>query len=190
MSLHAHIDTAARNAPARSVRSLAFEAFWRALPKDGLIPLRSAFRPERATPFLRDLLLLEASFGATTVLRIRLAGSGLEGRVHRSLTGENYTDYFSDAQRPHAIANAKAVVHRPCGRWTVSPVHYERGYAQYIEGTMFPLGAAGGSPPLILMLTNPLVSSILPMSTSGQAMHAHIPAVDGFIDIGAGVPEL
>ena len=176
-------------APQRSLRSLAFEAFWRALPKDGLVPPRSAFRPERARPFLGDLLLLEASFGATTVLRVRLAGSAFEARVHRSMTGENFTEYFSDAQRPHAIANAEAVVKRPCGRWTVSPVHYERGYAQQIEATMFPLAGESGMP-LIVMLAHPIGTTILPMSTSGKAMHGHIPVVDGFLDIGAGLPDL
>ena len=189
MSLHPHTGESAGLTPQRSLRSLAFEAFWRALPRDGLVPQRSAFRPERAKPFLGDLLLLEATFGASPLLRVRLAGSAFEACVHRSMTGENFTEYFSDAQHPRAVANAEAVVSRPCGRWTVSPVHYERGYAQQIEGTMFPLAAQSG-PPLILMLAHPIGATILPISTSGRAMHAHIPVADGFIDIGAGLPDL
>ncbi len=188
MVLHARIEDVAVQAPVRSERSLAFEAFWRALPKDGLVPLRSAFRPERATAFLPDILLLEAKFGETPVLRVRLAGSALERRVQQSMTGEDYMEYFEESHRPRAAANAEAVVCHPCGRWALAPVHYERGYAQYIEATMFPLYMDNGGAPLVLMLTHVVGNPILPLSTSGKAMHAHAPASYDFIDIGAGVP--
>jgi len=78
----------------RSPQSLAFEAMWRGLRSDGLVPRRRDFHPSRALPFLRDLVLLEVPAPGGHQLKIRLTGTGLEQRIQKNIVGRDYLEFL------------------------------------------------------------------------------------------------
>ncbi|HXC55846.1 MAG TPA: PAS domain-containing protein [Rhizomicrobium sp.] len=174
--------------PSRTALSAAFEGFWRALPKEGLVPNRSAFRPERAARFLRHIVLCEARLDGGPAIRMRLVGGDFEAQIQRSLKGHDYLQYLPEAYRQAAIESAREVVLRPCGLWQITPLHYERGYAQHVELTLFPLGPGPDGVNLLLVLTQSLGGLIMPAPTGDKAMAADTAVTHRYIDLGAGVP--
>ena len=173
----------------RTELSLAFEAFYRALPMDvgGFIPNRSVFRPERAAKFLKHIVLCEALDGAGG-LRMRLVGSEFQQRIQRDVKGQNYFEYLMPQYRQAAMDSIREIVQRPCGLWQIMPVHYERRYAQHVELTVLPLGPGPDGVNLLLVLTQPMQDLVMPVSTGDKVMAAGTALTYQYIDLGAGVP--
>lgn len=176
-------------APNRSALSIEFEAFWRALPKDGPVPHRREFKPERAARFLKDLILARAPSEEDPAMRVRLVGSAIQLRIRRDITGEDYLDFLDPAHRADAIRSAHLILEHPCGLWQIMPLHYERGFAHKVELTMFPLLGSAESPPLLLGLVQPLGELVEPVHLQGKTMHVETASAFQFIDIGAGLPS-
>jgi len=174
----------------RSQSSLAFEEFWRALPKQGCAPHRREFRPERATKFLKNLMLIEAPQDSAARLRLRLVGSAIQLRIQRDITGCDYLDFLAPAHHVGAVQSCLAMLRQPCGLWQCMDVHYERGFAQALEVTAFPLLADPGGTALILALVEPLTALVTPEPAQGRAMLVETAAHYAFIDVGAGLPLL
>jgi len=175
-------------APARTPLSVEFETFWRALPRDGLVPGRAAFRPERAARFLRHILLCEALPDGHTAIRMRLVGSEFEARIGVNVKGQDYLQFLSESRHASAIEAVREIVKRPCGLWQVMPVNYERGYAQNVELTIFPLGPGPDGKDLLLALTQTLAGLIMPVPTGNKIMAVGTAIAYEYIDVGAGVP--
>ncbi|MBS0469590.1 MAG: PAS domain-containing protein [Proteobacteria bacterium] len=174
--------------PERSTLSVAFEAFWRALPKSGLVPQRADFRPERAGKFLRHIMLCEAQLDGQSAVRMRLVGTEFENRIQRDVRGKDYLDFLPEAHHASAIESVREIVTRPCGLWQVMPVHYERGFAHYLELTIFPLRPGADGADLLLVLTQPIPIYLLPTPTGDKVMRADTALAYRFIDIGGGAP--
>ena len=174
---------------ARTPLSVEFEAFWRALPMDGLVPNRSVFRPERAPRFLRHLLLCEALLDGHSCIRMRLVGSEFAARVQRDLRGQDYLQYLPQAYHGAAIESVRQIVHRPCGLWQIMPVSYERGFAHHIELTLFPLGPGPDGVNLLLILTQTVPSLVTPTPTGARVMATDTALTYRYLDLGAGVPD-
>ena len=172
----------------RTPLSVEFEAFWRALPKDGLVPNRRVFLPERAPRFLRHLLLCEALPDGQSCIRMRLVGSEFAARVQRDLKGHDYLQYLPEAYHAAAIESVRQIVMRPCGLWQIMPVHYERGYAHHIELTVFPLGPGPDGKHLLLILTQVVPALVMPTPTGDKVMATDTALAYRYIDLGAGVP--
>ena len=190
MTIHASLATIDETCPARSALSLEFEAFWRTLPKQGLVPERSAFRPERAARFLAHLILSEAQLDGDAFIRFRLIGTEFERRVQRNIKGNNYLHFLHPADQARSLHATRQVATRPCGLWHVTPLHYERGYAQHIEFTTLPLGRGPDGIYLFLVLTQPVDGLLMPVQTGNRAMRVDPPMTFQYIDLGAGVPSL
>ncbi|MBV8978016.1 MAG: PAS domain-containing protein [Alphaproteobacteria bacterium] len=189
MSLHV-LQPKSTFAPARSrsPESLAFEAFWRDLPKDGLVPARSAFHPRDAAQFLRDLLLVEVPPPGARRIKIRLAGSGFEAQVRGSITGHDYLEFLPPPYHDAALQSARLIAGQPCGLWQMTNVHYRRGTSQMLEITAFPLGGGGGRAPLIVALSRGTASFQMAAQIPATVMMADTAQEYAFLDIGAGVP--
>ncbi len=174
--------------PARSVQSLAFEAMWRALPREGLIPLRSAFKPERAARLLTNILLIDIDPAPPVRTRIRLIGGTLRNLADMDLTGHDYLDLVPD--RAYQAAHLRLCALHPCATWSAASVVYERGYNSLIEITHFPLidDATGGHMGLVLMFE---MGSDGPEYCQTRRRLELRPAIaKAFIDIGAGLPAI
>ncbi len=172
----------------RSSRSVAFEELWRSLRNGKIIPDREDFPPAKARWFLSDMALLEVSFDQP-LLRIRLAGTRVEERIQRKIGGDNYLDYLAPASRAGALLSGRLMVSHPCGLWQLTKVQYERGTAQLMEQTVFPLGPGKEGIPMLLVLANPKAAFHAQALNSDKAMLADSATKWEFLDLGHGVPD-
>lgn len=172
----------------RTPLSVEFEAFWRSLPKSGFVPNRSSFLPERASRFLRDLVLCELFLDGQSLVRMRLVGSAFEDRIKRNVKGEDFLQYLPAEFREGAIESVRHIVNRPCGLWQVTPVHFARGYAQNIEFTALPLRPGPDGVHLLLVLTQAVNGLVTAKPTIDKVMMADTALVYRYIDLGAGIP--
>lgn len=186
----AELDPYMQAMPDRSPESIAFEAMWRGLDRDGLVPLRSAFLPEKASRLLGNIVLLEvnpATASAPMTTRIRLVGSAIRDLVDANITGLDYLDLVPD--RDFQSNHLQICLSQPCAAWSASPVIYGRGYNALVESTNFPLidDVTGHHLALVLMM------EIGVDAFKHRSIHTPVelrPAIaKAFIDIGAGVPS-
>lgn len=187
VTLHPDPLDSAMALPERTALSLEFEVHWRSLPKDGLVPGREAFRPERAQRFLPHIVLAEARLEVPSIC-IRLAGTEFEARLQTGMKGRNYLEFVGETDLPLVITRARNVLQHPCGIWEIRETHYERGYGQQVENTSFPLRSESGAVDLLLVLTQPLGRSIVAESTNGKMTRTKPTNIHRYIDIGAGLP--
>lgn len=174
-------------AATRSALSHEFEAFWRALPRDGAVPHRHAFNPKSASRFLPYVVVMETALDGAGSFYLRLVGSAIEDRIQRKVSGCDYLEFLPDDFRQGAIESARLIAEMPCGLWQITPLHYARGFSQNCELTMFPL--RGDGTPLILACLawrDDLVASAGPHE---NPLRADTAMAFSFIDIGAGAPQ-
>jgi hypothetical protein len=171
----------------RSAHSIASETFWRSLRNGKPIPEREDFHPSHARPFLADLALLEVSFDEP-LLRIRLAGTRVEARIQQTIGGDNYLDFLPEEFQAGALQSSRLMLSHPCGLWQFTNVHYERGTAQMMEQTAFPLGSRRTGTSQLLVLSNPTDAFHRPTLKAERAMLADTASKWEFLDLGYGVP--
>lgn len=177
-------------AESRSPQSLEFEAFWRAMPRTGLTPMRKDFRPERVRGMLPYISMIEVRLrDAQPSLPIRLMAGVIQYKAQDFLGGCDCRDLFPPEYHAGMIESARLIVGRPCGLWQKSAFHYQRGFAMNWEITIFPLLSEEGQPPLMLLHALPQNDLVQPVSTGAQIMRVETASVFHFIDVGAGVPQ-
>ena len=175
-------------APLRTALSFEFEAFWRTLPKDRLVPCRDAFRPERAQRFLRHLVLCDVQLGDQLSICLRLTGSEFDSRVQENLRGQDYLQFVPETLRAGLVESVREIIQRPCGLWQVNSVHYQRGFAQNLEITVFPLAAEADGKHKLLVMTQSVDGLVTSRSTENKALSPDTATTYQYIDLGAGVP--
>ncbi|MDR3499211.1 MAG: PAS domain-containing protein [Parvibaculum sp.] len=173
--------------PDRSGQSLAFEAMWRGLPRDGLVPQRSSFRPELAAKMLANLVLLEVRLGATTTTRIRLVGGVLRDLVGANVTGLDYLALVPD--KDHQSGYLRRCLMHPCASWAASPIEYERGYTGLFEITSFPLAGEEAGQYFSLAYVYEFGSAEPGHASIGGPVEVKPAVARRYIDIGAGIPD-
>lgn len=186
------LEEATRTGLCRTSESQLFETMWRALPRDGHVPYRSSFQPERAGRLLSNIVLLEINPGASSdgremTTHIRLVGGALRDLADLNITGLDYLDLVPD--RDYQARHLMTCLKQPCAAWSLSPVVYDRGYSSLIEITNFPLidKATGKHLALVLMIE---IRNDLPLRQStGRPIEMRPAVKKAFIDIGAGLPK-
>jgi hypothetical protein len=173
----------------RTPLSREFESFYRALPREGHIPHRKVFRPERAAKFLRHIILCDVLTAGAPAIRMRLIGSAFEENIQRNIAGHDYLQYLPPRYHAGAVEAARHIVGRPCGLWQVVPLHYERGYGHNVELTAFPLAPGPDGVHLLLVLTQTPGGPITGTPTDGKALAVDTASRYQYIDLGAGTPE-
>lgn len=176
----------------RTLESRAFEAMWRALPReDGLIPLRTAFRPEIAPRFLAHVALLDIHLndetGGKVTTRLRLTGGILRDLIGENVTGLDYLDLVPD--RAYQANHLRLCVETPCAAWSLAPVVYERDYTSLVEITHFPLTDEKTGNRIALLLLSEIGTRNAGARTVRGPFEMKPAIAKCFIDIGAGVPE-
>jgi hypothetical protein len=181
-------EPAERPAPVRSARSLAFQQAWQTIPRDGFIPEKSAFRPERFAPFLNCIFLVDLSDDPARRLVIRLAGQTIRDALGRELRGMSYSEFVPEEHRNRSGSSMQLMfAPRPCGRWVSKEIAHLDGYREPIEMTQFPMIDSAAGTRLILGIVEGLGTAV-PHQADG---HFRVENRDQefFIDIGAGVPD-
>jgi len=172
----------------RSADSHAFEALWRSLPKEGPVPDRGALHPRKAARFLPNLVLVEVPPPGSRSLKIRLAGTGIEAKIERSITGHDYLEFLPERFHEAALQSARMMIAQPCGLWQLTTVHYQRGTSQLLEITAFPLCAGSDCAPYILGLSRGTAKYYASEENPDAAICAETALKFEFLDIGNGVP--
>lgn len=154
------------------------------------MPLRSAFRPEKASRLLPNIALLEVNLDTPSTpmtTRIRLVGSALRDLADANLTGLDYLDLVLD--RTHQTKYLNICMTHPCATWVIAPIIYGRGYNALIEITSFPLIDDVTGRYLMLALAMEAGTDGFKHRTIQTPIEL-LPAIARtFIDIGAGVPD-
>lgn len=173
--------------PERSDLSQAFETMWLGLErKNGPVPFRSAFLPERAARMLPRIALLEIHAGAPMTTNIRLVGSTLRMLADFDLTGHDFLDMVAD--REYHASRIRTCMTHPCATWSAAPIIYERGSTSLIEITNFPLIDDATNGYLSLALLNETDLDLPAQRTVNKPIELHPAIINDYIDIGAGLP--
>jgi hypothetical protein len=173
----------------RTPLSHEFEAFYRALPRAGRMPLRNVFRPEKAARFLRHIVLCEIPIGDRPAIRMRLIGSAVEENVQYNIAGHDFLEYLAAPYHASALEASRHLISRPCGLWQITPLHYERGYGHNVEITAFPLAPEPHGAHVLAVLTQTPGAAIDGVPTGGKPIVAGTARAFHYIDLGAGIPQ-
>jgi hypothetical protein len=161
---------------------------WIDLPKHELVPYRDAFDPMAVIRILPVLTMFER--GADEAWRFRLAGTEIDRRWGKKVTGLDFTALVAPEVGPIMHREFDAIVRTPCGSWSVAHVEFSSGRGAPIEFLRLPLRARDGSVSLILGCAPELHE--LPRKVTHKA---DIPVSLGkivlqqFLDIGGGLPS-
>jgi hypothetical protein len=158
---------------------------WSMLPRRDGVPGRADFNPMAVHQILPVVSLIERVQGGEW--RMRLAGTEIERRWGRALTGLGYTDVMAPAAVTSTLCEFEAICRQPCGSWSMRHLELSSGRRIDVETLRLPLRAADGAVKLIL-------------SCSGEVTGRFVHEVDQcreiltvidqeFLDIGAGTPE-
>lgn len=160
-------------------------AAWSALPRIDGVPLRSDFDPMSLRRILPVVSLLQRV--AQDEWRLRLAGTEIERRWGRTLTGINYTDIMTPKAAASTLCEFEAVCARPCGSWSMRHLELSSGRQVDAETLRLPLRASDGSVTLILSCSGELSGRFL--HEPDQWREVITVMEQQFLDIGAGTPE-
>lgn len=189
MSTYLRTDNNRNASPVRSVESRAFEAMWKSLRHNGLVPRRSDFSPRLAIPFLQNIVLTDVPQFDGDGIRVRLVGTGFERRIQTNITGVNYLDHLPKQLHADALESIRLLFTQPCGLWQVMTMHYERMFAEPLEVTALPLLSDDERPAVLLNYVKPIGHPAEPATTNGMAMRVDTASHFEFIDLGAGLPD-
>ncbi|KKJ78145.1 hypothetical protein WH95_02000 [Kiloniella litopenaei] len=160
---------------------------WLSLPREGVLPLRSAFFPEKVPQILPSLIIYEMV--AKDFIRFRLAGTAVRERMGFDPTGENYLNYVADERKEKASQSFFSVVQQPCGMRVVSNHGMSTGRKMFLEVFMLPLENDMSPNPIVLCQSN----EIKPLGEEHFPDNARLENITivrrDFIDIGAGVSD-
>lgn len=172
----------------RSSQSLAFEALWRSLRGERLIPDRGDFTPRKAARFLPNILLMEAPGVDHQSFRIRVAGRAFRRAASEDIAGTDMLDMLPEEYRAGAVATGYLMISNPCGLWQISRVR-SAGYAGMVEMTAFPVTSVSDAVQLVIAHVLPLAEAFPVTGTVSSAVKADTAVEFRFLDIGAGEPR-
>src|SRR5690349_18466477 len=145
----------------RSSESLAFEALWRSLRGERLMPDRGDFTPRKAARFLPNTLVMEAPGVDHPSFRIRVAGNAFRDAAADGIAGTDMLDMLPQEYRAGAVATGGLMISQPCGLWQISPVR-SIAYVGLVEMTAFPVTSVSDAVQLVIAHVLPL-AEVLPI---------------------------
>jgi hypothetical protein len=158
---------------------------WSTLPRYELVPYREAFDPMVDVTILPVLTIFER--GSDQVWRFRLAGTEIDRRWGRKVTGLAFTELTAPDVAPIMQREFDEIVRTPCGAYSLGHVEFDSGRLVAVEFLRLPLRARDGSVSLIL--------SCAPELPRKATYQPDVPvsvgkiATQQFFDIGGGIPS-
>ncbi|HEX3883552.1 MAG TPA: PAS domain-containing protein [Stellaceae bacterium] len=160
-------------------------AAWAALPRRDGVPMRSDFDPISVRRILPVVCLVERVKEGDW--RMRLAGTEIERRWGKPLTGLSYTDIMAPAAARSTLCEFDAMCAQPCGSWSLRHLELSSGRHLDAETLRLPLRAADGCISLILACGGELTGRFL--HEPDKCREVVTVLEQQFLDIGAGIPE-
>jgi len=160
-------------------------AAWSRLPRPAVVPARASFDPCEIAGILPVISLIERVEPGEW--RVRLAGTEIERRWGRSISGMAYAEVMSPQAVDVTHCEFDAICRQPCGSWSLRHLELQSGRRLQIETLRLPLRDKDGEISLILSCNGELT-----LQSFREADHPReIVTVfeQEFIDIGAGIPS-
>jgi hypothetical protein len=158
--------------------------YWRALPREGLVPdwdiVPAGRRLARLMPYLS---LIEVRPPSSLVFRV--AGTALCERFGMELTGRDVMEITPAEQRARRYGRYYAVATRPCVLQNRGGLTGGSGTVVAYESLFLPVRRAGQDLPVVL---GALIEHRLRHVPADPIAAIPIPDETAFIDIGAGIP--
>jgi len=164
----------------------ALADYWASLPAPGFVPERRNFDPMRITRILPTISVLQRE--ADDRWCFRVAGTEIERRWARHVTGSNYfdIDFVSPAAAEIMRREFGTMAAWPCGSWSRREVVFVSRRRAAIETLRLPLRANDGTTSLLVSCSEEFCA---PGAPDPDAPREIIRIVDQqFLDIGAGCP--
>lgn len=165
--------------------SRAWDAHWRTLPRDGLVPWRSVFDPLDVPALLPHMMICDLT--EPTIVRIRLVGTGMTSNFGFDPTGGDYLDLVAPDRREEAFAGFLVPANHPCGMRILGESRHETGKAMAVEGVGFPFRRDDGAGSQLVFVGSNIDANLGRWPDLGRMTSFHVYQRD-FIDIGAGTP--
>jgi len=158
---------------------------WTNLPRQDGVPLRASFDPISVARILPVVSLVQRI--AKNEWRVRLAGTELERRWGKNLTGLNYADVLSAPAAAITLREFEVICGQPCGSWSLRHLELQSGRRLETDTLRLPLRASDGTVSLILTSNGELGADGFSRADHSREV---VTVVDQqFFDIGAGVPD-
>ncbi|MCZ4279710.1 PAS domain-containing protein [Kiloniella laminariae] len=172
-------------------RSDQFFQFWKTIPREGLVPYRQDYHPEKAAALLPTMMMYELI--SADHIKIRLMGTGITQDFGTEREGKNYLD-FIEPQRREKVSKALWEIARiPCGIRVVAEHLLQSGLTVKLESVGLPLLNREGRISWILFQRNILGEQRgLPEQPSDREFDPRTYVrlfLRDYIDIGAGVSD-
>ncbi|MCZ4279720.1 PAS domain-containing protein [Kiloniella laminariae] len=171
----------------RHPNSQSFFEYWSSLPREGVLPLRSSFLPEKIPRLLPTLSIYELV--SEDFIKFRLVGSTIRERVVENYTGKNYLDYVAPERRAKASASLWAPMKQPCGMRVFSNYNLSTGRTIFLEVVVLPVLNDLGENPVILLQSNEIKPRDNRSPDEEENLKVITVAGRDFIDIGAGLSD-
>jgi len=164
--------------------SLKLWAAWSRLPRPDVVPARASFDPCAIPGILPVISLIERV--SPGEWRVRLAGTELERRWGRALSGLSYAEVMSSQAVEVTHCEFEAICGQPCGSRSLRHLELRSGRRLQTETLRLPLRDKGGAVSLIVSCNGELSCDL--MHEPDQPREIVTVFEQEFFDIGAGVP--
>jgi hypothetical protein len=158
---------------------------WWSLPRDGIVPVRSAFDPLAVPKLLPHMLICDLT--EPGVVRIRLMGTEMASNFGFDPTGRDYLDLVAPERREAAYQGFVVPASRPCGMRVLGENQYFNGGPIAVETVGLPFRRDDGDGMQMVFVGSRLGPSHDRWRDRGPTKSFHVFERE-FIDIGAGVP--
>lgn len=172
----------------RTKDSLAFEAAWRALPRQGLVPDHADLSLRGFGKLLPDMALIDIVTGTPASSRVALVGERIRERMPFPVVGHDYFHYVPANMRPTTELRLQTIVTQPCGLWQVLGIHYQQSLFKSLEITVFPLSRESG-PSQLMILAVYSRGQICDVPVDLAMVSLDRASATAFLDVGAGQPH-
>jgi len=184
------IDLRAEAAAAGSVSYLAKASrewvdHWRSLPRDCLVPVRSAFDPLAVPRLLPHMLICDLT--EPGIVRIRLMGTEMASSFGFDPTGRDYLDLVAPERWAAAYQGFAVPASHPCGMRVLGENQYVVGGPVSVETVGLPFRRDDGDGMQMVFVGSTLGPAQEHWRDRGPTKSFNVLERE-FIDIGAGVP--
>lgn len=160
-------------------------AAWSRLPRSNGVPERASFDPCDISRILPVISLIERT--APNEWRVRLAGTEIERRWGRELSGLTYAEMLSSQAVEVTHCEFDAICRQPCGSWSLRHLELRSGRRLQTETLRLPLRDRRGEVNLIVSCNGEVSPDLI--REPDQPREIITVFEQQFFDIGAGIPD-
>ncbi len=171
------------NAPARVT---SFIRLYERTRGEALKPRREHLPLREMAPFIADIIIIECVDEA--LVRYRLMGTDVVGRIGRDLTGENMLDHLPEKEAWRTGHSLSMFAKHPCGCMSVYENEYASGTRVLAETLFLPLDGGREGQHLLIGLNSSQVV-VEREDFRRETMLATRWRDGAVVDIGAGLPQ-